>query len=140
MIKQILKKQEFRFLFVGGLNTLVGYGIYALLLFFQVNYLIANTISTIIGIGHSYLWNRFYTFKSKEKASKEILKFISVYAISYILGTISLFFLKNFLQISPYIAGLINLVLTTLISWFGHKNFSFRKTGGATCQKITTKY
>jgi len=74
MIKQILKKQEFRFLFVGGLNTLVGYGIYALLLFFQVNYLIANTISTIIGIGHSYLWNRFYTFKSKEKASKEILK------------------------------------------------------------------
>ena len=127
MISKILQRQEIRFLFVGGLNTLVGYGIYALLLCFHINYLIANTISTLIGIGHSYLWNRFFTFKSKEKASKELLKFVSVYVVSYILGTISLFIFKSILNISPYIAGLLNLIITTLISYFGHKNFSFKK-------------
>ena len=127
MIKNLLNKQEIRFLFVGGLNTIVGYGIYAILVYFQLNYLLANTISTLLGVAHSYLWNRFFTFKSKEKAGKELIKFISVYLLSYILGSFTLFFFKSILNISPYFAGLINLIFTTLISWFGHKNFSFRK-------------
>lgn len=126
MLKQILKRQEIRFLFVGCLNTLVGYGLYAILLFLNVNYLIANTISTVIGVLHSYLWNRYFTFKSKEKASQEILKFISVYIVSYLIGMSTLYFFKELLNISPYVAGLINLIITTLISWFGHKNFSFK--------------
>ena len=79
MIKKLFARQGFRFLFVGGLNTLVGYGVYAILLFLHFNYLVANSISTVIGVLHSYLWNRFFTFKSKEKAGKEFMKFISVY-------------------------------------------------------------
>lgn len=127
MLKNIFKRQEIRFLFVGGLNTLVGYGLYAIFLMLNVNYLIANTLSTILGVLHSYLWNRFFTFKSKEKAGKEIVKFVSVYIISYLLGTATLFCFTSLLQLSPYIAGFINLFITTLISFFGHKYFSFRK-------------
>ena len=112
-------------MFVGGLNTLVGYGVYAILLFLNFNYLIANSISTVIGVLHSYLWNRFFTFKSKEKAGKEFMKFISVYVISYLIGMVSLYCFTGLLNLSPYIAGLINLVITTLISYFGHKYFSF---------------
>lgn len=127
MIKKLFSYQPIRFLFVGGLNTLVGYGVYALLIYMGVNYLIANTISTIIGIAHSYLWNRFFTFKSKNKAIKEITKFVSVYIVSYLIGMCTLFIFKDKLNISAYIAGLINLVITTLISYFGHKYYSFKK-------------
>lgn len=127
IIDKIFSYQGLRFLFVGGLNTLVGYGIYALLVFLGVNYLISNTISTIIGVAHSYLWNRFFTFKSKNKALKEITKFVSVYIASYLIGMCTLFIFKDKLNISPYLAGLINLVITTLISYFGHKYISFRK-------------
>ena len=127
LINKIFSYQPIRFLFVGGLNTIVGYGVYALLLYLNVNYLIANTISTIIGIIHSYLWNRFFTFKSKNKALKEITKFVSVYIVSYLIGTCTLFIFKDKLNISPYIAGLINLVITTLVSYFGHKFYSFKK-------------
>ena len=130
MLKNIFKRQEIRFLFVGGLNTLVGYGLYAIFLMLNVNYLIANTLSTVLGVLHSYLWNRFFTFKSKEKASKEIVKFVSVYIISYLLGTATLFCFTSFLQLSPYIAGFINLFITTLISFFGHKYFSFSSENG----------
>jgi len=133
MIKKLIDKifsyQPIRFLFVGGLNTLVGYGIYALLVYLGVNYLVSNTISTVIGVIHSYLWNRFFTFKSKNKALKEITKFISVYIVSYLIGMFTLFIFKDKLNISPYIAGLINLVITTLISYFGHKYISFRELG-----------
>ena len=125
MIKKLFARQGFRFLFVGGLNTLVGYGVYAILLFLHFNYLVANSISTVIGVLHSYLWNRFFTFKSKEKAGKEFMKFISVYVVSYLMGMVSLYCFTGVLHLSPYIAGLINLVITTLISYFGHKYFSF---------------
>lgn len=127
LIDKLFSYQGIRFLFVGGLNTVVGYGVYALLLFCNVNYLVANTISTIIGIAHSYLWNRFFTFKSKDKALGEITKFVSVYFASYLIGMLTLYIFKSKLNISPYIAGLINLVITTLISYFGHKYISFRK-------------
>lgn len=126
LINKIFSYQGIRFLFVGGLNTIVGYGVYALLLWLNVNYLVANTLSTIIGIAHSYLWNRFFTFKSKDKALGEITKFVSVYAVSYLIGMCTLYVFKDKLNISPYVAGLLNLVITTLISYFGHKYISFR--------------
>jgi len=130
-IKRVLKKlfsyQEIRFLFVGGLNTVVGYGTYILFVFLGINYLISNTMSTIIGVAHSYLWNRFFTFKSKEKALQEILKFISVYLLSYFIGLGVLYLVVQKFGINEYIAGLINLVITTFISFFGHKYFSFRR-------------
>ena len=126
-IKKLFQKQEIRFLFVGVLNTIVGYGLYAVFLFFQIHYLVANTLSTLLGVLHSYLWNRYFTFKSKEKAGKEIVKFASVYFLSYFIGTLTLFGFKNILHMSPYIAGLLNLAITTFISYFGHKYFSFRR-------------
>lgn len=139
LINKIFSYQPIRFLFVGGLNTIVGYGVYALLLYLGINYLIANTISTIIGIIHSYLWNRFFTFKSKNKALKEITKFVSVYIVSYLIGTCTLFIFKDKLNISPYIAGLINLVITTLVSYFGHKYISFRNDRDGGSMKILEK-
>ena len=125
-LKKLLAKQEIRFLMVGVLNTIVGYGLYALFLALNINYLVANTMSTILGVLHSYMWNRFYTFKSKEKAFQEFLKFSLVYLVSYLLGTLTLFIMKDKLALSPYIAGFVNLFFTTLISFFGHKYFSFK--------------
>ena len=139
LIEKVFSIQGIRFLFVGGLNTLVGYGIYALLVYLNVNYLVANTISTIIGVAHSYLWNRYFTFKSKQKALKEITKFVSVYIASYLIGMCTLFIFKDKLNISPYIAGLINLVITTLISYFGHKYISF-KDGSMNTKKIVNYF
>jgi len=127
MFQKLFSLQGIRFLFVGGLNTLVGYGTYGVLVFLGTNYLLANTISTIIGVIHSYLWNRFFTFRSKEKAFQEIIKFISVYLVSYLLGSFILFLCVTKLQVNEYLAGFINLICTTFISFFGHKYFSFKR-------------
>lgn len=125
-IRKMYYNQKIRFLFVGGLNTIVGYGIYALAIFLGINYFIANIISTVLGVIHSYFWNRYFTFRSRDKALNEIFRFISVYIISFIVGNIVLFTVVNKLQVNQYFAGMINLIFTTLISWFGHKYYSFR--------------
>ena len=124
-IKRLLNRQEIRFIFVGGLNTLIGYGLYALFVYIGINYLVSNTIATIIGVIHSFIWNKYFTFKSNKKIKDEVFKFICVYLISYTIGMITLYIIKDVFNISPYIAGLINLVITTLISFFGHKYISF---------------
>ena len=126
-IKNLFKDTRIRFLFVGCLNTLVGYGTYALLIFLKCNYLVASTIGTIIGVIHSYLWNRFFTFQSNNNVKKEVPKFVLVYLVSYLLGILNLFILVQKLGINEYIAGIINIFVTTIISWFGHKYFSFRR-------------
>lgn len=125
-IVKVFKKREFRFLMVGGINTAVGYGCYALFLLINIPYLIANTLATIIGAANSYLWNRYFTFKSKNKASSEIGRFSLVYLISYLISMVFLFIIVEKLGINTYLAGLLNITITTLISWFGHKNFSFK--------------
>lgn len=126
-IEKLLSKQGFRFLMVGGINTAVGYGAYALLIFCGLQYLIANTLSTIIGVINSYLWNRFFTFKSKDKAFGEMARFTLVYLVSYCASMLFLYLIVDKFGVNTYIAGVLNIMLTTAVSWFGHKNFSFKK-------------
>ena len=122
----LLKRREVRFLIVGGINTVVGYSVFALLVFIGLQYLIANTLATIIGVANSYLWNRLFTFKSKGKAMSEIVRFSLVYVASYCISMLFLYLIVGRLGINVYIAGALNIIITTAISWFGHKNFSFK--------------
>lgn len=113
---------------VGGINTAVGYGSYALFLLFGAPYLIANTLATIIGVINSYLWNRFFTFKSKGKALNEIVRFSFVYLVSYLFSMLFLYLIVDYFKTNVYLAGVLNIMTTTIISWYGHKNFSFKDT------------
>lgn len=122
----LLRRREIRFLIVGGINTAVGYAFFVLFVSLGFQYLIANTLATIIGVINSYLWNRFFTFKSKDKAMSEIVRFSLVYGTSYCISMLFLYLIVGRLGINVYVAGALNIIITTTISWFGHKNFSFK--------------
>ena len=124
-MKEIINKQFIKFILVGIINTIVGYGTYGILIYFNVNYLIANTISTIIGVINSYILNTKITFNESKKDFKTPFKFVSIYLISYLIGMLNLVIFVKHLLINSYIAGLLNICLTTIISYFGHKYFSF---------------
>lgn len=127
LIKKLFALKEFRFLITGGINTIVGYGSYTLFVFLGTQYLIANIFSTIIGTINSYFWNKYFTFKSPKKSFSEVIRFCTVYGISFLIGLLLLYILVDILNINSYIAGFINLIFTTLISYFGHNWFSFKK-------------
>ena len=125
-IEKLFKHREVRFLFVGVINTIVGFGVFAIFVALGLPYLIANTFSTIIGVLNSYLWNRFFTFKSKNRALDEIIRFSFVYFVSYCFGLLFLWVIVGKMGVNTYFAGALNIFVTMLISWFGHKNFSFK--------------
>jgi putative flippase GtrA len=119
--------QMVRFVLVGILNTAVGYGSFFILLFF-CNYLVALVVSHFIGVTNSYLWNKYWTFRTSGDRLREFLRFNVVYLA--VLGTNIVFlgFLVDGLHFDPRIGQLIVLPTVTLISFFGHKLWSFRAT------------
>jgi putative flippase GtrA len=127
LIKTLFTRKEIRFLFVGGVNTVVGYGAYAICLLLGLHYALAQLISTVIGATNSYMWNKYFTFRQSKKSAKEVVRFVSVYAVSYALNYGLLKLMIDVVGLNEYIAGAIGLVVTTLVSWFGHNYFSFKR-------------
>lgn len=115
-----------KFGLVGVLNTLVGYGAFFILLSYT-NYLISLVISHILGVTHSYIWNKYWIFKSDKILLNEFLKFNSVYVAVFLTNALVLIFFVNALDLDPRIGQLIALPVVTMISFAGHKYWSFRK-------------
>ena len=120
-INQIMK-----FIFVGILNTIVGYGTYVLFIFLSLHYLLAMLLGNILGITHSYFWNKYFTFNSKNKSLKELIRFITVYVFILIINGVFLTIFIEFFKINNLIAGLLTIIIITFISFFGHKFYSFK--------------
>jgi len=119
-----------KFGFVGVLNTIIGYGLFILILNYT-NYLIALIIAHLIGVTHSFVWNKYWIFKSRGigmgAGLYEFIKFNSVYAGVFITNAIVLVISVNILNADPRISQLIALPIITIISFTGHKYWSFGK-------------
>jgi len=121
-------RQIVKFVLVGILNTAIGYGLFFVLSYF-LNYLLAVVISHFIGVTNSYLWNKYWTFRTNQKNQLvEFVRFNAVYLV--LLGTnlVLLWSLVNLLRFDPRIGQMIVLPITTMISFFGHKYWSFKKS------------
>ncbi|WP_025690577.1 GtrA family protein [Paenibacillus zanthoxyli] len=118
--------QSLRFIIVGILNTIVGFAVYALYLkYINNSYLQALILSNIIGITHSYIWNNNWTFTVKKFSIISALKFTSIYIISFLINFLFLHILVDRIELGKLLAQGISLFFTTLISFFGHKYWSF---------------
>ncbi|MDD5615473.1 MAG: GtrA family protein [Candidatus Methanoperedens sp.] len=122
----MFEKQISRFIFVGILNTIVGYGAYFILLYLNIYYMLALLISHIIGVTNSFIWNKKWTFQSEGNARREGIKFFSVYGIIFMMNLFILTFFVEGLKLTPQIGQVVALGICTMISYFGHKYWSFR--------------
>jgi putative flippase GtrA len=122
----MFKKHISRFIFVGILNLILSYGVYFILLYLNIYYIFALLISSVIGIAHSFIWNKKWTFKSKGDVRKESIRFISVYGFAFLINLLILALFVEKLMFNPKIAQLFALGVVTIISFYGHKYWSFR--------------
>ena len=118
--------QIFKFCGVGILNTIVGYCAFFLLVNY-LNYLLALLIAHIIGVLHSFLWNKYWIFKSRPFRFLEFIKFNVIYAMVFIVNAIALFVCVEIIQVNPRLAQLLLLPVITMISFFGQKLWTFNE-------------
>jgi putative flippase GtrA len=128
----VIADQRVRFLAVGGVNTVVGYLIYAVLaqwVFAQVflGYLISLAISYAISITLAFVLYRRFVFVVRGNVVVDFVRFVGVYAVSIAANVVALPVLVEIAGLNPLLAQAVVLVVTTIISFVGHKYFSFHR-------------
>ncbi|WP_234399675.1 GtrA family protein [Paenibacillus popilliae] len=118
-----MNNQFFRFLFVGGINTIFGYCIFSLLLFVGAHYSVSSFVSTIIGVFFNFKTTGSIVFKNND--NKLLFKFFISYGITYLINLLLLTLLKKYT--SMYVAGAVLLLPMAIVSYFLNKRFVFRE-------------
>jgi putative flippase GtrA len=120
-------EEKIRFLVVGGWNTVFGYCVFTVLyLFFPVHYMLDMIISNIISITNSYICYKFFVFKTKGNYLLEYLRFYLVYGTAFLLNIVLLPLFVKYFKIHVLVSQAMVLIFVVIISYFGHKYFSFR--------------
>lgn len=123
-VKNFLTKnhQFIKFLMIGVVNTLFGYGCFAALLYVGIHYVYAGMISTVAGIIFNFKSTGRVVFDSNNNS--KIFRFSATYFITYCMGTIGIALLEQ-IEIKPYIGGALLIFPTALLSFYLNKNFVF---------------
>ena len=107
-------KEYIKFNIIGISNFIVSQIFYTILfVIFNLNYIIAYTIISIISITASYFLNSKFTFKSENYSTKKFFLSILVYVFEYILNMGIIIFLVKSFSINEIIAPLIAPVFST---------------------------
>ena len=121
-------KQLMKFGVVGLSNTAVTLGVYYLLIYLGVNYMISNIIGYFAGLINGYIWSKGWVFKeAKATVKSSVLKYYIVYGSSLILSTAVMYLWVNVLGISDKIAPILTLCITVPYNFIFQKIWAFRE-------------
>ena len=122
-----IRQYGLRYIVVGVWNTAFGMVFYTSLLLIcgQKYYLILGIISHAIAVTNAFLCYKYFVFKSNGNFLKEYFKCHLVYAGSMLLGTIEMYTAVSLLNINAIIANAAITLINIVVSFTGHKYFSF---------------
>jgi putative flippase GtrA len=141
-MKRIFSFQFLRFGIVGALNTLLGIGVFNLLMWvsgitrgIEISFFSLFTFAIVVT--HSFFWNKFQVFKSGEAARREYALFFVVSSTTALVNVGIISLLVNVIGapawISPTLWANIALIVTIPVSmignFLGYSFFVFKKSG-----------
>jgi putative flippase GtrA len=122
-----LIKQFIKFGIVGLSNTFISLAVYYILIYLEINYIAANTAGFIISVLNAYYWNNKFVFKkSYEGNLKPMIKTFTSYGTTFVLSTILLVIMVDYLNISNIIAPVLNLIITIPLNFLLNKFWAFK--------------
>lgn len=143
----IAHSEKLRYLFVGGWNTFFGYALFLVLLATVGRalqgletstvpplawtgdnyYLVVGWIGWVLSVPQSTLTMKYLVFRSKGRALREIGRAYFVYLPSQWVGTAILWSFVELIGLSPQLGALATTTVTVILSYLGHKYFTFRR-------------
>jgi putative flippase GtrA len=115
-------KRLWRYYQAGLVNTLFGYGLYALFVWAGVNMYVAQITAHVLGMTFNYFTYSRFAFAGHDGSKG---RFIASYILNYVLGLIALAAAAQAIR-SPYLAGLVSVVFVSVVNYFILKRLVFR--------------
>jgi putative flippase GtrA len=112
-----------RYLAVGVLNTLFGYGIFALMLRLGLHYAAASGVATVLGVLFNFKSTGQLVFNSHDNGL--IVRFVLVYVVVYLANVLALATLLR-LGIGAYVGGVMLIMPLALLAYFLNVRYVFR--------------
>jgi putative flippase GtrA len=109
------KNEFFKFIFFGGINTVLSYAIYVVLLLFLI-YPVAYSLAYFLGIFISYYLNSRFVFKRDVRLVKAF-QYPLVYLVQYLLGVSLLSVLIEIFSLNKFIAPALVIMITIPVTF-----------------------
>ena len=127
---RVVKDYRVAFLMVGAVNTVVGFAWFAL---FQYTvgsvfgYMAALGCAHVASVLCAFVLYRRFVFRVRGHVWRDLARFEMVYLVALGINAILLPILVECGGLEPIIAQALIVFVTTMVSFVGHRNFSFRR-------------
>lgn len=134
LIKKLCNDSRIRYLFFGGLTTIVNMGLFALLKGpVGIDYRISNFISVAIAICFAFVVNKLYVFQSKtssfQETFAEFYKFVLGRLVTMAVEVGGVPFCVEIIHQPEMLAKLETQIIVMVVNYFISKFLVFRGTG-----------
>jgi putative flippase GtrA len=117
-------RQLWRYYQAGVVNTLFGFGLFALFVRLGLNIYVAQVASHVLGVIFNYVTYSRYAFAGQVGGRG---RFVLSYAANY-LASLGLLAVLTRVIASPYLAGLATTVVISLLNFFVLKKLVFARS------------
>jgi len=130
---RVVRDQRVAFLIVGAVNTVVGYLIFAgfLALLGQDRYLATLACAHVFSVLFAFVLYRFVVFRVRGHVLSDLWRFETVYLSALAVNFILLPLLVELANLPVLLAQALIVFVTSVMSWVGHKNYSFRRSSSS---------
>jgi putative flippase GtrA len=118
----VLNSQLLRFLVVGGLNTLVGYALFAAFVWAGLPYPVAIGLATVLGVAFNFQSTGRLVFGGANVS--RLGRFVAVYAVVYLLNVGSVTLLMK-AGLNVYVANAVVILPLALVAFVLQRRFVF---------------
>ncbi len=112
---------------IGSFSSSIDFAIFTLLVqIVGFHYLVANSISILVGITTSFFLNRNYNFKVKDNVKGRFLIFLSVGLCGLMLSNFSLYVFVSTFDMNKLLSKLLSIVLVVFFQFLINKYVTFK--------------
>lgn len=111
---------------IGSISSGLDFTVFTLLTKSGIYYVVANICSVLVGIVTSFIFNRKYNFKVKDKTVKRFTIFLSVGLMGLVLSTAILWLLYTRLGMNELTSKLISIAGVVVVQFLLNKYITFR--------------
>jgi len=131
---RVVSDQRVAFLIVGGINSVVGYAAFFAFLMLLGDhwgapwgYLATLACAHVVSVLIAFVLYRVAVFRVRGHLLADLWRFETVYLGALAVNFMLLPLLVELAHLPVLLAQAVIMFLTAIISWLGHKNYSFRR-------------